>query len=284
MEGLAFYKMSGHGNDFLLVDNRQGAVAASDMAALARAACDRKRGVGADGMVFIENGPAGVDFAWRFFNDDGSAAEMCGNAARCAALFAKMLGLAQPRMRFLTLAGVIQAEVGSDAVKVQLTPARDLKLDFDLEVNGRTVRMSGVNTGVPHVVVFDDDPEHAPVKELGRAIRFHPHFQPAGTNVNFARTLGEHALYNRTYERGVEDETLACGTGCLAAVLVAAAKGRVASPVQVTTQGGEILTVHFIRSGNGFENLYLEGPVRVVCCGRLSLELMPGQAKGESDV
>jgi diaminopimelate epimerase len=279
MEGLAFYKMSGHGNDFLLVDNRPGTVAESDMAALVRAACDRKRGVGADGMVFIQEGPEGVDFAWRFFNDDGNVAEMCGNAARCAALFVHMLGLDRPTMRFLTLAGVIRAEVRPDAVKVQLPPARDLELDFDLEVDGRTIRMSGVNTGVPHVVIFDENAERAPVKDLGRTIRFHPHFRSAGTNVNFVRVGGEHDMYNRTYERGVEDETLACGTGCLASVLVAAAKGRVASPVAVTTQGGEILTVHFTRSASGFENLYLEGPVRVVCSGRLSPDLMPDQTR-----
>jgi len=279
MEELAFYKMSGHGNDFLLVDNRREAVAEPNMVGLVRAACDRKRGVGADGMVFIQSGPDGVDFAWRFFNDDGSVAEMCGNAARCAALYATMLGLAGPRLRFLTLAGVIQAEVRPEAVKVQLPPAKDLILDFDLDVDGRTIRMSGVNTGVPHVVLFDDNVENAPVRDLGRIIRYHPHFQPAGTNVNFARVEGEHALYNRTYERGVEDETLACGTGCLATVLVAAAKGRVSSPVAVTTQGGEVLTVHFTRAESGFQDLHLEGPVRVICSGQLSPSLLPGPAR-----
>ncbi|MBW2087297.1 MAG: diaminopimelate epimerase, partial [Deltaproteobacteria bacterium] len=204
MEGLEFYKMSGHGNDFILVDNRKKQVKDEGMAPLVRAVCRRRLSIGADGMIFIENGPPEVDFAWRFFNSDGSEPEMCGNGSRCAARFAYMMGIAPAKMSFLTLAGVIRAEVNAETVKVELTPPKDPRLGYTLEVNGQTVTLSSLNTGVPHGVIFLGDVETASVKELGRAIRFHPLFEPAGTNVNFAQVLDRHYISNRTYERGVE--------------------------------------------------------------------------------
>ena len=274
MVGLEFVKMSGHGNDFVLVDNRDRKVETADMAGLARAVCRRQLSVGADGIVFIEDGPAEVNFAWRFYNSDGSEAEMCGNAARCAARFAYMCGIAPAEMSFLTLAGIIRAEVGPDTVKAQLTPPGRPDMDYVLDLNGRRVIFSSINTGVPHAVTWVDDLESINVFEMGRAVRLHPRFQPAGTNVNFTRFLDRDRMAVRTYERGVEDETLACGTGVTAAVLLSALKGQVDSPTRVLTRGGQDLVVHFSKSGQDFGEVFLEGQVRLVFSGRLGSDAL----------
>ncbi len=224
-------------------------------------------------MILIENDPE-VDFKWRFFNADASEAEMCGNGARCAARFASLTGIVQkPRMAFRTLAGVIKAELQGDRVKVQMTSPHSLQLDLNLEANGMSFCVDSVNTGVPHAVCFaaeENDLESIDVLRYGHAFRFHAHFQPAGTNVNFVHVQDAHHLVVRTYERGVEGETLACGTGCIASSLVAAARGRVASPVDVRTRGGEFLRVYFEMSGGKrspadfqFKEVCLEGEARI---------------------
>ncbi|MFH1090595.1 MAG: diaminopimelate epimerase [Pseudomonadota bacterium] len=269
MMDLEFYKISGHGNDFVLVDNWDGQVAYADMPGMARTVCRRRLGVGADGMVFIEEGPPEVDFAWRFFNADGSEAEMCGNAGRCAARFAYLTGIAPADMSFMTLAGVIHAQVGPKSVKIQMTPPSQLEMDCVLELEDRVLKFCSVNTGVPHAVTWVDDVGKAKVVEMGRAVRFHPRFQPAGTNADFVQILSGNRLSVRTYERGVEDETLACGTGSVAAVLLSALKGLVDSPARVMTRSGEELLVHFTRENENFRDVYLEGPVRLVYTGRL---------------
>ena len=272
--GLAFTKMSGHGNDFLFVDNREGKVGSAEMPFLTQAACRRQYGVGADGMVFIENGPAGVDFAWQFFNSDGSIAEMCGNTGRCAARYAYMNGIAPARMRFQTLAGVIGAEVFPDTVKIQMTKPGPADLDCVLNFNESEMTFCTINTGVPHAVTWVDDVESEKVVDTGRAVRFHPRYKPSGTNVNFVQPLSDNRLVLRTYERGVEDETLACGTGVVASVLLSSIKGLVVSPTRVLTRGGEELLVHFQRDGDEFIEVYLEGPVRVICTGLLGPDFM----------
>ena len=269
MEGFKFYKMSGHGNDFIIVDNRNTWVNEDELVPMTKALCRRRLSIGADGMIFIQKGSMEVDFSWRFYNADGSEAEMCGNGARCAALFAHMLGIAPARMSFETVAGVIKAEVLEHSIRVETTPPHGLKVDYGLEVDGERITLSSLDTGVPHAVVFTDDAETAQVFDLGRAIRYHEHFQPAGTNVNFAQVLDSSTLVNRTYERGVEDETLACGTGCVAAALLAAEKGLVASPTRVMTRGGEDLIIHFNKKGNAFQDVSMEGPVRIVYTGHL---------------
>ena len=269
MVNLEFYKMSGHGNDFILVDNWEGQVGEADMAGLAKAVCRRKVSVGADGMVFVMPGPDEVDFAWRFFNSDGSEAEMCGNAGRCVARFAYLTSIAPKDMSFMTLAGIINATVLPDSVKIQMTPPGPPELDCMIDVDGRETQYCFINTGVPHTVVWVDDVDAVEVAEMGRSIRFHPQFKPAGTNVNFVQHLDDNRLSVRTYERGVEDETLACGTGVIASVLLSALKGQVKSPVRALTRGGEELLVHFTQSGGEFKDVFLEGPVRVVYIGRL---------------
>ncbi len=269
---IPFYKMTGSGNDFILIDNRSNVINTDQYKDLARSACRRKYSVGADGLILIEDDDE-VDFRWRFFNADGSEAEMCGNGGRCAARFAVLKGIADgPFLSFRTLAGVIRAEVKNSKVKLEMTSPGRLETDFDLDFNGGKLTCSFVNTGVPHVVVFLNDVEELddfPVFEVGRKIRYHQRFLPAGTNVNFAVRTGEHSVVIRTYERGVEDETLACGTGSIAAAVIGASKGIVGSPVQLTTRSGEVLTVYFERSSSGFQNVFLEGDALVVYEGTL---------------
>lgn len=268
-----FYKMTGAGNDFILIDNREGVIDADHCQDLVRSACRRRLSVGADGMILIENDPE-VDFKWRFFNLDASEAEMCGNAARCAARFAYLTGIVdKPKMAFRTLAGIIRAELLENRVKAQMTSPHSLKLDLSIETADRSCDLDFIDTGVPHAVCFvadDDELKAVDVQHLGHSIRFHSHFQPAGTNVNFVCVKDARHMTIRTYERGVEGETLACGTGTVAASLIAATRKLVRSPVQVRTRGGESLTVHFEMvdgiaqsQETQFREVCLEGEARI---------------------
>ncbi len=271
---LKITKMSGSGNDFILVDNRSKQVPDDQMVFLARRLCRRMVSIGADGLIFIEPSDH-YDFKWRFFNADGSEAEMCGNGGRCTARFALLQGIAASTMTFETLAGPIQAWVDGPVVKLQLTRPRDQRLDQTILVDGKTLCFDFLNTGVPHTMVWVEDNQKADVTELGRAIRFHDHFKPAGTNVNFVQLESAGRLSVRTYERGVEGETLACGTGAVAAAGVAFLKHKLSSPVQVQTRGGEVLTVHVEgQSEKGIEKVYLEGEVRLVFEGEVFEEAL----------
>ena len=267
-------KMSGSGNDFILVDNRSKQVPDSEMASLARSLCRRMVSVGADGLIFIEPSDR-YDFKWRFFNADGSEAEMCGNGGRCAARFAFLKGIAGKEMTFETLAGPIQAWVDGAVVKLQLTKPKDQRLNQQIELDGKTIDFDFLNTGVPHTLIWVEDSEKTDVARLGPKIRFHEHFKPAGTNVDFVQLTPGGLLSLRTYERGVEGETLACGTGAVAAGAVAFLKKRLASPVRVRTRGGEILTVYLEgQAGQGIEQVYLEGAVRLVFQGEVFKEAL----------
>ena len=270
---VSFIKMSGTGNDFIIIDHRRPLVPFAEQADFARRICRRRFSVGADGLILIE-GSARADFSWRFYNADGSVAEMCGNGARCAARFAFQHGLAGSRMRFETLAGIIEAEVLKESgdVRLGMTKPFDFRLDLLLELAGGERTVHYVNTGVPHAVIVVDD-EAIPVKDWGRELRFHPLFQPAGTNVNFIRFLDGGVLKVRTYERGVEDETMACGTGAVASALIAAALGKASSPVRCITSGGEELTITFdLQGGPAAENVFLQGPARIIYEGKLTAE------------
>lgn len=171
------------------------------------------------------------------------------------------------------MAGVIEAEVTDQSVKIKMTPPNGLRLEEIIEVNGQGKVVHSLNTGVPHAVLFMDDVQQAPVLELGRSIRFHEHFQPAGTNVNFVQQ-GGNGLIVRTYERGVEGETLACGTGAVAAAIIAGILGKVAPPVAVTTSGGEQLIIHYRLAGQEISEVYLEGPARFIYEGQLHSEAL----------
>lgn len=270
---ITFSKMSGTGNDFILIDHRTPFLDREEMPGFARAVCERRVSAGADGLILIENSDTS-DFRWQFLNGDGSWAEMCGNGARCAARFAFALGIAPARMRFETVAGVIEAEVTDQSVKIKMTPPNGLRLEEIIEVNGQGKVVHSLNTGVPHAVLFMDDVQQAPVLELGRSIRFHEHFQPAGTNVNFAQQQGGSGLIVRTYERGVEGETLACGTGAVAAAIIAGILGKVTPPVAVTTSGGEQLIIHYRLAGQEISEVYLEGPAHFIYEGQLHSEAL----------
>ncbi len=264
-----FFKMSGSGNDFILVDNRGGALAEiKDIPAFVQAVCRRKVSVGADGVILVESSER-ADFRWRFFNADGSEVEMCGNGGRCVARFAFLQGIAGERMSFETAAGIIDAEVRGDVVKLRLTEPSALQADRAIPIQDEMLTVDSLNTGVPHVVAFVTDLDAFDVFRYGRALRYSEAFAPAGTNANFVTVTGPHSLSVRTYERGVEDETLACGTGSVASALAAAARGEVTSPVEVTVRSGEILKIHFDKIDGAFRNVYLEGRVRVVYEGRL---------------
>ena len=265
---LPFYKMHGGGNDFVLIDHRRPVIPEAEQPRFARRVCARQVGVGADGLILIEPGHA-ADFRWRFYNADGSEAEMCGNGGRCAARLAVMLGVAPKKLSFETLAGVIHAEVEGRKVRLELTGIEDFRLYQEIPINGQTLTGHFLKVGVPHVVVPVQELDKVPVTFWGKIVRFHQMFQPAGANVNFINIQGSQALEVRTYERGVEDETLACGTGAVATALIAARLGYAVSPVAVHTRGGEVLFVHFNLQSETFTDVYLEGEALVVCQGEL---------------
>lgn len=269
MKTVSFVKYAGAGNDFILVDNRKGVIAGG-LAKAARALCDRRFSIGADGLILLEKSKK-ADYRMRIINPDGSEAEMCGNGVRCLAHFAVAGKIAKPSHRIETGAGIVEAVVKKDVVKAHLTDPRDLKLGIRLSVNGQNEEVGFVNTGVPHAVVISPALESVDVKTVGEKIRNHAHFAPRGANANFISPNGQNAIRVRTYERGVEDETLACGTGSTASALVAAERFGFKSPVSVRTQGGETLKVYFRRSGGHFTDVHLEGKVVRTFEGRVTL-------------
>jgi diaminopimelate epimerase len=273
MKKIPFHKIHGNGNDFILIDNRRNRLQGRSLPALARQVCHRHRSVGADGLIVIVP-PADrkrAHFKWRFFNADGSEAEMCGNGSRCAARFAVLKKIAPRKMAFETLAGIIHAEVKKDTVKVQLTGAEGKRMNIPVALDFGSRIGHFINTGVPHVVYLSNDIETEDVQSIGSKTRWHALFRPAGTNVNFIQVDGPQLLRIRTYERGVEGETMACGTGAVAAALIAASLEKVRSPVTVLTRGGDRLVVSFRREGDLFADLHLEGAATIVCEGLLHL-------------
>jgi diaminopimelate epimerase len=255
--------MSGSGNDFILIDHRELFLKEDRLKELIRKVCRRRVSVGADGLILIERSEK-ADFKWRFYNADGGEAEMCGNGGRCAARFAYLKGIAGPSLKFETLAGILSAQVDGKRVKLEMTKPFGLKLDETIVIDGEKQIFSSINTGVPHAVLFVEDLEGVGIVPIGRAIRFHSNFAPSGTNVNFIRLEKGSQLSIRTYERGVEDETLACGTGAVASALIAAFKGLVKSPVSIKTRGGEVLAVYFEIEAKEVKKAFFEGDVHII--------------------
>ena len=258
-----------------MIDNRKKMV--KDAKKFAAEVCRPHLGVGADGVLLIEPSKKS-DFFMRIVNADGSEAEACGNGYRCIGLYAhELLGFPKS-MRVETLAGEIKVDVNAKTVKAKMADPVEYRERVEIPAiktgplaSGRTLRPAFINTGVPHVVIFMEKLDRAPVVELGRTIRHHNIFQPRGTNVNFVEVTGKNSLSVRTYERGVEDETLACGTGAVASAIVANLTGRVEVPVQVKTKGGEILRVHFERSWDKVRNVFLEGTAKFVFEGKMKI-------------
>ncbi len=268
---LEFVKMTGAGNDFILIDNRARTVSLSREQV--RRLCNRHFGVGADGLILLEKDATGVaDWAWTFYNSDGSDADMCGNGARCFAQFIReTTKWSANTLTFQTLAGVIHAQVIGQQVAIGLTAPKDLRRGQKLETTHGTVDVHFIHTGVPHAVVFVPDADAALVSAMGSEIRWHTHFQPSGTNVNFVQILAPNWIRVRTYERGVEGETLACGTGVTASALILASQHEAHSPVRVQVEGGDELEVHFNRTDDRFEHVQLIGPAQTVFRGALTL-------------
>jgi diaminopimelate epimerase len=268
MKKIPFMKLSGSGNDFILIDNRRNPLKGIPLNRFTAAISRHRLSVGGDGVILIEKPKTrSAHFRWRLFNADGTEAEMSGNGGRCAARFAYLRKIAPKRMVFETLAGTVRAEILGARVRIEMPVPKDLRLEIKIPVAGQTYLGHFLNTGVPHTVLFVDDPAKSDVAGLGRAIRYHELFQPAGTNVNFAVVESPHRIRMRTYERGVEDETLACGTGAVATALVAGVLGRGSSPITLVPQSGQTLGVDFRWDGRAFSDVFLEGDARAVTSG-----------------
>jgi len=255
---IKFTKMVASGNDFVVVESLPEG---SFLKKLAIEACDRKFGIGADGLLILSKAGSGA-IRMRIFNSDGSEAQMCGNGARCAALYT-----GKKNIKIKTLAGIIAAEVNTGSVKIKLTKPKAAELDIPLKVNGRGLSVNFINTGVPHAVVFVEGIAKINVREIGRQVRNNKKFFPAGTNVDFIEVLSKNEVRIRTYERGVEDETLACGTGSVAAALIFALKTGALNKVNMCTESGEILRVYFKKDESGFSEVWLEGKAKIVYRG-----------------
>jgi diaminopimelate epimerase len=266
---LRFTKMDGAGNDFILIDNRAGDIHLN-RTQIARL-CDRHRGIGADGILLLEKPSDHADFRMRYFNADGGEAEMCGNGARCFARFANQMAGAHGKISFETPAGVISAELAGDLVTLQMTEPTDLRLSVPLQICAEKKIVHFVNSGVPHVVVPVTQVGDVDVSRDGSAIRHHEMFSPKGANVNFIEKRGANKIAVRTYERGVEDETLACGTGVVASALIFAAIENVNGPIDVVARGGDELRVGFEKTDKKFRNVTLTGPAEFVFEGTIEV-------------
>lgn len=274
---LKFDKYNGSGNDFIIIDNRHRVIN-TNISDFVKNICERRIDVGADGVLLLENSVV-ADFKMRIINSDGSEAEMCGNGARCIAMYAYQNGIVGKRMTFETIAGILEAQILDDNnVKVKLPEPYDYKTNIEINLKtGDKLQGYHLNTSVPHTIIFHNkgDFDKYEVVTIGREIRNHKLFSPAGTNVNFVKTGKNNSIFIRTYERGVEDETLACGTGSTAAAIISAVKYNLKSPVKVITKSGIELSIHFndtkidelkkneLNSDNLF-NVFLEGNVQHV--------------------
>ncbi|MBM3254149.1 MAG: diaminopimelate epimerase [Candidatus Omnitrophica bacterium] len=261
MEKINFTKIVASGNDFVIIKS----LSANNhrLSNLARKICDRKFGIGADGLLLLGHSKK-AEIKMRIFNADGSEAKMCGNGARCAALYTR-----KRNAKIDTMAGIIESAVDGNSVRIKLTKPRNLRLDMPLEINNRILHINFIDTGVPHTVIFVVDLDKIDVFNIGRKIRYHKRFAPYGTNVDFVEILNNNLIKMRTYERGVEDETLACGTGAVAAALITSQKLKVKNQrdMNVKTKSGEVLKVYFYKKENNFENIWLEGKVKIVYKG-----------------
>lgn len=258
MKKIKFTKMVATGNDFIVINDNN---LKTNLAALARKICDRKFGVGADGLLLIGKSKK-TDARMRIFNADGSEAEMCGNGARAAALY-----IGKKRVTLETKAGLIHSEVSNNDVKINLTQPREIKIGIPIKIDTRLMNVNFINTGVPHAVIFSEGLDTVDIVPIGKQIRNHKYFAPKGTNVNFVEVLGRDLIQVRTYERGVEDETLACGTGSTASALIFALASGVSDRVRVKTRSAETLNIYFKKSGDSFSDVWLEGKTKIVYIG-----------------
>jgi diaminopimelate epimerase len=268
MRKINFTKMIASGNDFVIISSLERSFIPNQKNI--QKICERKFGVGADGLLLLGKSKK-AQVRMRIFNSDGSEAEMCGNGARCATLYlenqkAKNHG----KISLETKAGIIRAQVNGKKVRINLTDPKDLLLDIPLQINQRQLKINFINTGVPHAVIFAEGLDEIDVVKLGRLIRYHRKFAPRGTNVNFVEVFSNQAIKIRTYERGVEEETLACGTGAVAAALIFSRKFKSGNKIQVHTKSKEVLTVYFQEKNHRLSDIWLEGKARLVFRGQIT--------------
>ena len=293
MKKINFTKMVATGNDFVVIDNRLSVLRlpagrqglrsldltrdglkrdgehAEPLSRLAKKLCNRKTGIGADGLLAVEKSKS-ADFRMRIFNPDGSEPGMCGNGSRCIALYAKNKKITPSSMSIETKAGLLYAVARKNKVKINMTEPKDIKLSINLKAGAKTYRLHRINTGVPHAVFFTNDLDKIDLNVFGKSIRYHSAFAPKGTNVNIVRIENASSVSIRTYERGVEAETLACGTGSVACALISNLVKNIKPPVKVFTRGGE-LKIYFKRKDNKFYDVFLEGEAREVFSGEIKV-------------
>lgn len=275
---MKFWKMNGAGNDFLVLNNLEEHLPVERLPEIARTLCERRLSIGADGLMVVDAPRSGGDYRMLFYNSDGSVGEMCGNGARCICRYGYENGLAGETQTVETTAGIVTGRrIGRRLYRIRLNDPTTIRLDAAVEVDGVRYACSYVelgNPGLPHAVVPYHDLKNADeneLRELGRAIRHHSSF-PKGANVNFYEQTGEDAIFERTFERGVEDFTYACGTGTGSLVAVLTLQGRVSGRgVKVDMTGGQ-LVIDAEREGSRITALYLTGPTNVVCKGEVTDE------------
>jgi diaminopimelate epimerase len=259
---IPFAKLTGAGNDFVAVNNIDGGLDL-DWAAFARLACERHYGIGADGLLVL--GPSlRADFTMHYYNADGSEGGMCGNGGRCCVLFAQLTRPGNEAVTFEALNHLYHATFTPDGIRVIMKDPERIRRGLQIRLTSGKMLCHSINTGSPHVVTFVDDLEGIDVGSVGREVRRHSEFQPEGTNVNFVKFLGSDRIAIRTYERGVEAETLACGTGSIASALITAMEKGASSPVTVQARSGEVLQVGFKSDGTKITSISLEGHARIV--------------------
>ncbi len=267
-----FTKMVASGNDFIILDLRENRIRGL-LSEVAKVLCKRRIGVGADGIIFIDESKI-APVRWIFFNADGSRAKMCGNGARCLGMYGYLRGIFKESFSFESDSGVVFGRIIGERVAI-LMDFKVLKENLSIKVYGKTFKGDLVDTGVPHFVCEVEDLDSVDVLRFGEALRFHEMFSPEGANVDFVEPIKDGKIKIRTYERGVEGETLSCGTGAVASALVFAKKEKMGSPVFVITKDSP-LNVHFLREGENFSQIYLEGDANVVYEGILSKHILRG--------
>ena len=260
---LSFSKYQGCGNDFILIDNRSQSLNYDTV--FFKRLCHRRLGVGADGVIFLENSNQ-ADFKMRTFNANGIEAEMCGNGMRCLGKFIQELGFKEKKFLIETMNRQIPITINHDTVTVNMGKPTDVKWNQKITIEDKTWTLDYLDTGVPHAVIFVEDLDNIPIESLGSKIRHHPHFAPRGANVNFA-TLIQNKIYLRTYERGVEGETLGCGTGAAAVALTAAKKSLLQPPIKIISRSDEPLAFDFKFENDMISDVLMTGPANHVFSG-----------------
>jgi diaminopimelate epimerase len=276
---IPFTKITGAGNDFVAVYNINAGLRI-DWSAFAVAVCERHFGVGADGLLVLD--PSGIaDFTMLYYNADGSTGGMCGNGGRCCVLFAREKGLEHDDISFEAFGHIYRAVFTGDGIRIAMKDPEHVRRGISVRTSVGNVLCHAVNTGSPHVITFVDNLEAANVLSLGKELRKHPEFMPEGTNVNFVKMLGVNAISIRTYERGVEAETLACGTGSIASAIIAAFEYGTSSPVTVHTRSGEVLRVRFLSDGSSATSISLEGHARIIFSAKVLYNLSSNRIEAQ---